>query len=167
VPVFFFPEPPAPLIPEERPIDWKEKFARAYLYWTPHEWLALRAEYQYEKFDREEEFAEGIKEVKTHRFPLGVGFFHPCGLSANLQATYYDQVGVFDRQIAPGIFLPGDDQFWVVDAAIGYRLPKRYGFITVGAKNLFDESFSYADTDPVNPKIQPERLFFARITLSL
>jgi tetratricopeptide (TPR) repeat protein len=168
VPYFDFPDPPAPPVPELKYVDWEEKLARAYLYWTPHEWLALRAEYQYEKFERKEEFYANILEIKTHKVPLGVGFFHPCGLSANAQATYYDQEGDFERQDAPlGFRLPGDDQFWLVDAAIGYRLPRRYGIITIGAKNLFDESFSYADTDPFNPKIQPERLFFARITLSL
>ncbi len=159
--------------------DWEEQAGRAYLYWTPHSWLALGAEYLYERFEREEKFKglDGLKEVKTHRVPLKASFFHPCGLNTMLRATYYDQDGVFFPQYMfpppfdPVTFEPipvnGTDQFWVVDAEIGYRLPKRYGFITVGAKNLFDESFQYFDTNPFNPAIQPERMFFARITLSL
>jgi tetratricopeptide (TPR) repeat protein/opacity protein-like surface antigen len=168
VPFFDFPDPFDPTISVLKYVDWEERLARAYLYWTPHEWLALRAEYQYEELDRDQEFVAGAKEVETHRVPFGASFFHPCGLSANVQTTYYDQQGDFERlDTPPGVFLSGDDQFWLVDAAIGYRLPKRYGIITVGAKNLFDESFSYFDSDPANPAIQPERLFFARITLSL
>jgi hypothetical protein len=54
-----------------------------------------------------------------------------------------------------------------VDAAVGYRLPKRFGFITVGATNLFDESFQHFDTAPENPAIQPQRFFFVRLTLSI
>ena len=63
-------------------------------------------------------------------------------------------------------FRSGNDQFWVIDAAISYRLPKRHGFITVGANNLFDESFKYYDTDIVNPTIQPDRMIFGKVTLA-
>jgi hypothetical protein len=38
--------------------------------------------------------------------------------------------------------------------------------LTVGAKNLFDEEFEYFDRDWENPRIQPERFFFAKFTLS-
>ena len=50
---------------------------------------------------------------------------------------------------------------------IYYRLPKRYGFVTVGATNLFDEKFNYFEVDVDNPHIQPGRVFFARVTLAL
>ena len=66
-----------------------------------------------------------------------------------------------------GEFRFGDDTFWLVDAFISYRLPKRYGFVTFGVKNLFDEEFRYADTDINNPRIQPGRLFFGKVTLAI
>ena len=50
--------------------------------------------------------------------------------------------------------------------AISYRLPKRFGFITVGAKNLFNQSFKYFDTDPWNPAIQPDRMVYCKVTLA-
>ena len=59
-----------------------------------------------------------------------------------------------------------DDQFWVVDAGIGYRLPNRFGFLNLEAKNLFDHDFKFQDTDPANPAISPERLFLCRFTLA-
>ena len=31
--------------------DWREALDRAYCYWTPHKWLSLRGEYQFERFD--------------------------------------------------------------------------------------------------------------------
>ncbi len=167
VPFIEFPPPPAPPIPQLARVDWKEYLGRAYLFYTPHEWLSLSGEYLYEKFEREERFAFGIVELKNHRVPLGVNFFHPCGFTAKLKATYIDHEGVFGRQTVPGLFEPGEDDFWLVDAAVGYRLPKRYGFITVGATNLFDESFNYFDPDFGNPSIQPERFFFVRLTLSI
>jgi len=146
--------------------DWDEYLGRAYLYWTPHQWLALKAEYGYEKFEYEEQVNVGAREVKTHSFPLGANFFHPSGLFAGLQATYYDQEGEFQR-FATVTFESADDKFWLVDAAIGYRLPKRYGFLTVGVTNLFDEDFEYFEVDLKNSRIKPERFFFAKVTLAI
>jgi outer membrane receptor for ferric coprogen and ferric-rhodotorulic acid len=148
---------------ENREEDAEEYEGRAYLFWTPHEWFSLRAEYQYERFESDGE-TDLPKHVETHRVPLGVNFFHPSGLSASLTTTYYDQDGKFVR--LDETTENGDDNFWLVDAAVRYRFPKRYGFLTVGARNLFDNDFNYYDTDFNNPAIQPDRTFFATITLA-
>jgi len=150
--------------PVKQKEDAKEYEGRAYLFFTPHKWLALRAEYQYERFKSEGK-TDLPKNVETHRVPLGVNFFHPSGLSASLTTTYYYQDGKFVR--LDGSIEKGDDTFWLVNAAINYRLPKRYGFITVGVRNLFDKEFKYYDTDFKNPAIQPDRFFFGMITLAL
>jgi outer membrane receptor protein involved in Fe transport len=83
-----------------------------------------------------------------------------------LNATYYNQEGEFQNK-NDFSFQDGSDNFWVVDAVISYRLPKRYGFVSVGATNLFDEKFNYADTDVNNPRIQPGRNVYCRVTLAL
>ncbi len=145
-------------------VDWDEDLGRAYLFWTPHEWFALSMQYIYEKHERDEQAAFNVKKLEGHKVPLGINFFHPSGISVSAVATYHDQEG--DFEVTSGVFEPGDDDFWVVDAAIRYRLPKRYGFIEVGAKNLFDEKFSYFDTDDRNPTIQPERTIYCRTTIS-
>jgi outer membrane receptor protein involved in Fe transport len=145
-------------------VSWDENLSRAYLFWTPHAWFALSAQYIYEKAERDERAADNVKELKTHRIPLGINFFHPSGISASVLTTYYNQEGEFE--IVPGVFEPGEDNFWLVDVAISYRLPKRYGFITVGAKNLFDEEFKYFDTDSRNSTCQPVRTVFGRVTVA-
>jgi hypothetical protein len=111
----------------------------------------------------------GVKNVNTHRVPLGINFFHPSGLSATFKASYVNQQGRFERQnpFATGIFEGGDDQFWLFDTAISYRLPKRLGFISVGVKNLLNKHFKYFDPDYFNPSIVPDRFIFAKITLAL
>src|SRR5437762_1331656 len=147
-------------------VDWEENLARTYLFWTPHPWLALRLEYQYERVKRDVELTDGVREMDTHRVPLGINFFHSSGLSTSLQATYFNQDGKFES-IKTGVIRSGRDDFWTVDAATSYRLPKRYGFVTVGATNLFDKKFKYFDTDFRNPSIRPDRMFFARVTLAL
>jgi outer membrane receptor protein involved in Fe transport len=149
-------------------VDWEEQEVRAYLFLTPYPWVALSAEYQYEQFDRDREFVANIENVKTHHVPLGIGFFHPCGAFSRLKGTYYNQEGSFDPQGGPsGVFESGSDKFWIADASFGYRLPKRYGIFTIEAKNLFDQSFNYQDTDPTSPVLQPERSVFFKLTLAL
>lgn len=145
--------------------DWEEQLARAYLFWTPHPWLVLRAAYQYEEFERAKEFTIFLRRLKTHSVPLGVTLFHPSGFSASLQTTYYHQHGTVFPQ-GEDNFVSGTSDFWLVDAGLSYRLPKRYGFITVGVKNLADKKFKYQGTDFKNPTIQPSRMAFVRITLA-
>ena len=151
---------------ETREVDWEEYLGRAYLFWTPHRWLALRAQYIFERFEREEPQTFGFKELDTHRVPLGISFFHPSGFSTALTGTYWNQVGRFEElQVVD--FRAGRDDFWLFDAAVSYRLPKRYGFITIGVSNLFDKKFRYFEVDVDNPTIQPDRMVFARLTIAL
>jgi hypothetical protein len=153
-----------PFNPVPRNLDWNEYLGLVYLFWTPHRWLALRAQYIFERFMRG---VVGPTELDTQRVPLGIGFFHPSGLSASLTATYWNQDGTFTPVLDPTVPLrSGRDEFWTVDAAISYRLPKRYGFISVGATNLFDEKFNFFEADFDNPTIQPTRTVFARVTLA-
>ena len=153
-----------------RDIDWDERTGRAYLYWTPRPWVAVRAEYFYEWLDRGTVATQdGIDQVTTHRFPVGASFFHPCGATAGVKATYVDQNGrfvpEFGEEGVPGE--QGGDRFWLVDASVGYRLPDRWGILTLEGKNLFDQSFRYQDTDHDNPSIQPARTVVFRFTLSI
>jgi len=145
--------------------DTDEYLGRTYLFWTPHPWLALGAEYQYERFKNDKAVAFSFKDVTTQRVPLEFRVFHPSGLSASLRATYFHQDGDFIRR-GGEFFESGQDDFWVADAVIRYRLPKRYGFITFGATNLFDQRFRYQETDLRRPIVQPSRAFFGGFTLA-
>jgi outer membrane receptor protein involved in Fe transport len=148
--------------------DWEERLARVYLFWTPHPWFALSAEYQYEWIDRDRnQVGSGIANARTQRIPLGVSFYHPSGLSALFKATFFDQSGRFQHAYPDPDrpFFTGEDSFWILDAAISYRLPKRYGFLTFGIKNLLDNTFRYFDTDIKNPQIQPGRFIYGKVTL--
>jgi outer membrane receptor protein involved in Fe transport len=153
-------------IPRNAEVGWKEYLPRTYLFWTPHPWLALRAEYLYEKLDREKRFSLDVPELRTHRVPLGINFFHPSGFGAFWTATYWNQNGKFEL-LTGAPRRSGSDDFVTVDAGLRYRLPQRYGFITIGATNLFDKKFKYFESDFNNPSIQPKRTVFGRVTLAL
>jgi len=148
--------------------DWKERFGRAYLNYLPHKWLSLSAEYLYERFSRPD---FNVTLLTTHRVPLGVSFNHPSGVSITAKATYIQQEGDFFVPPASPFDPPGSvekhSSFWLFDASVGYRLPKRLGMISLVGKNLFDKSFNYQDMDPLNPALQPARSVFLKLTLAL
>ena len=98
--------------------------------------------------------------------PLGISFFHPTGFGASFTATYWNQEGTFERGVEEHFFQKGSDTFWLLDAAVSYRLPKRWGFITVGVTNLLDTNFKYYNVDFENQNILPERSVFAKLTLA-
>jgi tetratricopeptide (TPR) repeat protein len=149
-----------------RKADWREDLVRGYLYWTPLSRVVLSAEYLYERLERDSSFPGDIQvvESRTHRVPLGVAYFDPSGLTGRFRATYVSQEGRFGD--AFGGILRGNDTFWVLDAAIGYRLPRRWGLITLEARNLLDRRFRYNDSDPANPTVAPERLILLKFTLA-
>lgn len=148
------------------PVEWHEYQARGYAFWAPHDWVAFRAEYIWERQSRSDVLNDGSTKVDTTRIPLGFGIFHPSGFSLNFTGTFWTQIGNFtgindDRPRS------GSDNFWTLDSFLSYRLPKRYGLLTVGATNLTDKKFMFHDTDINNAIIQPTRMVFARLTLAL
>lgn len=147
-------------------IDWQERVARAYVYWTPHPWWALTAEYYYERLRRDPAFVgeELIRKVNTHRVPLGVSLFHPWGVTARLRGTYVDQRGEFGDPFSGT--LSGGDRFWVMDASLAYRLPNRWGVVSVEARNLLDQRFRFQETDPATPVVSPGRLVLFKLNIA-
>jgi hypothetical protein len=143
--------------------DATERLGRAYVFVAPHRMLALRFEYQYEKFESDGATDLPVR-LETKRFPIGINFFAPGGFSATATGTYYDQEGRFVT--IGGQRKTGADTFWTVDLSLNYRLPKRLGFLSVGATNLLDEDFNYFDIDTRNPTIVPVRRIYGRVTLA-
>ncbi len=149
--------------------DWRERTGRAYLYWTPETQVALGAEYLEERFYRDTGSQIEFDHVTTRRVPLSASWFHPLGFFARAKATWFDQEGEF----YPMIFLtgeppvPAENSFWVVDASLGYRLPRRLGLVAVEGRNLFNRTFRFQETDPAHPSVLPGRAVVVKATLSL
>ncbi len=141
-----------------------ENFARLYFYWTPHPWFAIGPQYQFEVRQTSPDLVlNSALNLTTHRFSLGANFFHPCGLFATISPAYVLQDGTFLSTTTP-TFFQDSSNFFVLDAIIGYRLPKRLGFISLEGRNLFDRSFKFQDTDPYNPNLVPTRSLLGRVT---
>ena len=102
--------------------------------------------------------------------PLGLSYFHPCGFFAGVSGTYVDQEV---RRAASSTQGQSQDRFFLVDAMLGYRFPKRFGLVSLGIKNLFgtrlrfqDDSFREFRDEPATGPYFPKRVISARITLN-
>ncbi len=145
--------------------------ARAYLHWTPIDSVAISGGIQYDEEDNDQgaSFEDGVSTIRTRRFPVELRYFHVSGLSAETTATYVDQKGDFLVFLPDPPFIDSasdGDRFWVLDAAVRYRLPRRKGMITISAENLLDEEFRFLDLDPENPEFIPERLVSLKFTVT-
>lgn len=147
---------------------WHEEQARAYLYWAFHPWFAFSAEWEYNRQEVDPAFTmeENTTKIHNNLFPLALNFFHPSGIVAQFKATYVDHESDSWDGLAMTQITPGSDRFWVCDASVGYRLPKRYGMIVFEVKNLFNESIQFVDIDKFMPRIYPDRFMLGRVILS-
>ena len=151
--------------------DREEQRHRAYVNWTPLAELALSAEFVYDRFEGDSDLsAELPDEVKTVSVPLGARYFHSSGFFFGLAGTYVDQE--VERQ-AGASGAEGSDDFFLVDAAIGWRIPRRLGIASLEVRNLFDKEFNYLDDsfrefgdDPAIGPYIPDRTILGRVTIS-
>jgi len=143
-----------------------QQLGTAYLYWTPVTWLSANASYQFERFDTGDlSYSPLVSNVTTNRVPIGLEFFHPSGVFAKFKATYVSQWGDF-YQVASSGFAHGNSEFWVLDASIGYRLPKRLGIVSINGNNLLNRTFKYQENALVAmPAFQPARVIYGKLTL--
>jgi Flp pilus assembly protein TadD len=154
--------------------DRREDRALGYVYWAPHPWWAFTAEGSYERFKRSASDpsvtlgGEPLK-VETVTVPLSARFFHPSGFFAGVKGNFVWQTVELP---STSNFNDGHDDFFLVDADIGYRLPKRFGIISLEVRNLFDTSFNYQDNNVQTGReaqtspFLPTRMVFGRLTLS-
>jgi Tfp pilus assembly protein PilF len=170
-----------PILDNKRQIDEarNETSHLAYFYWVPFEWLSFRSEYRYEKISRDFVSGEGNatdpRSIKTQQVPLSLHLFHESGFFAKFAGTYVDQQIELindaedsnDRPLPP--LDKENENFWTFDLAVGYRLPNKYGTISLEVRNLSDNHFNFQSTfDASGPQLTtfvPERQLFGKVNL--
>lgn len=149
--------------------DEQEDLYRAYLYWTPFSSLAFSSDFYMEKFKLEEEgdVNEPIK-VDTVSVPISLNYFGPLGFFGKFSPIFiYQSV----ERSAGSSMEDGNESFILVNATIGFRLPKRRGIVSLEAQNLFDKKFRFQDDnfrkpEPTSPEFIPDRVIIGRVTFT-
>jgi hypothetical protein len=153
----------------------REELYRTYIYWTPRHDLAFSGEYQFERFQRpapdpnaQAQDTESPLNVTTHMLPFALRYFHPTGMFSEIKITYVDQ----DVDTLPGSGpTASGEEFVTLDVALGYRLPKRFGIISLEGRNVTGEEFRFQDvnfqnTDARGPRFIPDASVLLRATFS-
>ena len=154
--------------------DREEELHRLYLYWTPSERWGVTGELIYDNYESDTgeatEFGDLPEKVRTVSLPIAATYFHPSGFFGGIQGSYVDQKV---RRSPNSLAASGEDDFFVVDLAVGYRFPKRYGIASLGIKNLFDEEFNYQDnsfrefsSEASTGPYFPERMIMGQVTIN-
>jgi tetratricopeptide (TPR) repeat protein len=162
----------------------KEQVLRSYLYYTPLNFLALRGEFQFEKFVRND-YGNEIKlggtdpvQIETLSLPLSVEYFHSSGFFTRFGSTFVRQdiVRKRDKEISgwkrnPGITNSGVDSFFLLDWNAGFRLPKRRGILSFEVRNLLNKKFffrslNFYQSEATAPRFLPNRTAFLRATFN-
>jgi outer membrane receptor protein involved in Fe transport len=154
--------------------DRKEDLHRLYLYWTPSERWGVTGEIVYDNYRSESgeatEFGDLPEKVRTFSVPVAATYFHPSGFFGGVQGTYVDQEV---KRSPNSLAASGEDSFFVVDLAVGFRFPKRAGTASLGIRNLFDQEFSYQDnsfrefsSEASTGPYFPERTIMGQVTIS-
>ena len=150
-----------------------EQSHRGYVYWTPNSSLSLSAEYHFEDFKRDVPRGAVPNALETRQMPLHLTYFSPKQYFVMFGATYVQQNVEFAESTggAEFIFVKDNDEFWVADIEASYRLPKRFGVISVLVKNVFDNEFNFQDqnfqtTETLNPVFTPERTAYLKFKLA-
>jgi tetratricopeptide (TPR) repeat protein len=123
--------------------DW---LGNIYLNGTAGKRVALSLEYAYEERDFDFTQVNNIflfeDYIRTQRLRPEVRFFLPMGFFTSVRATFYDQkidqfeYGDLDRSTV-------ETDFWIGDLEIGYRLPKRWGTVSLTVLNFNDHAYEF------------------------
>ncbi len=153
-------------IPTTGIADWNSASSSMYAYWLPRNDLAVNIGINQEKLDRDRSLTTNVRLLNStiYRLPIGINWFHDSGWIGRAKLTYVKQKAQFIDIFTNGVS-SGRDNFVVVDADIEYRFRNGMGSFSLGALNLFDESFNYQDADENRQLFSPGRVAFMRLNL--
>ena len=101
---------------------------------------------------------ENLKSL-LHTVTLHANWNHPSGWFAVFEADWYDQSNAGFTPAEPG------DDFWQVNASVGFRFWRRRAEISAGILNLTDQSYQLEPLNLYN-EIAQRRTFFTRLLIS-
>ncbi|MEF3073663.1 tetratricopeptide repeat protein [Methylobacter sp. Wu1] len=155
----------------------KKDLAAIYLNWALLDRFSISTRYRY-IYDKSPDRPAPLDKLFTHSVPLELRYFDPSGFFGKLTGTYVNQeTGACENQECIEK-LEGDSKesssFFLLDAAIGYRLPKRLGIVSLEGKNLLNKKYRFDDTSRMDngniffnaSEFIPQRAIFGRVVLN-
>ena len=146
--------------------DLDNEILNGHLYYKVNRFMALAANYRYEKFERNANFATPNPSLplllNTRQLPLTMTVMTGSDITFSLTANLVRQKLATEPQVA---ILPGIEEtedFWTLDSSISLKLPKRLGLLTLEFRNLLDKDFRYRDFNFFTAEPRPQKLITER-----
>ena len=137
----------------------QEKSLRVSAGWRISPRWTIDGEARTEQFKRQTELLFGPALIQTNTATLGLRYFNPNGVFAKISSTAVRQ----KVDSSDGTLLQiNSEHFALLDGALGYRLPRRMGTVTLEGKNLLDKKFRYQDANFRTPAQQSPPFIPAR-----
>jgi outer membrane receptor protein involved in Fe transport len=155
----------------------KKDSATIYLNWAPLDRFSFSTQYRY-LYNKYPDEAAPLDKLYTHSVPLEFRYFDPSGFFGKLRGTYVNQQsGICESQDCIEKLESdnkGSSSFFLLDATIGYRLPKRLGIVSLEGKNLLNKKYRFDDTSRMDngniffnaSEFIPQRAIFGRVVLN-
>ncbi|MGQ0594593.1 MAG: FecR domain-containing protein [Gammaproteobacteria bacterium] len=147
--------------------NWEEDLYRGYLFWTPHPDWATALSFEHETFNRQKSILSGLApDTDTDLVPWTLSYFSTTGLFGRLRTTFVHQ------RVEQEVDSYDNSDFFLVDLGVGFRLPKRYGILSLEVRNLFDREFAFQGDNLRSSQVLrpspflPETSIIAQIVLS-
>lgn len=149
----------------------RERLHEAYFAWLPTTDTTVKVSANYETYRRDA--GDAILNE-----PLRVtSWIFPATLYRSWAGSFFAGVSLthvrHEIERLPGAALQsGRDNFTLVDIGLGTRLPQRRGLLKLEVRNLFNQKFSFHDTnfasaEPRNPRFVPTRVILLSIAVTL
>lgn len=148
-----------------------EQIHSLYVYYIPFQSLSISVEYFYEDYSID---TGGVdlgtpSTLNTQQGPVTISYFHPLGWFLKLKGRFVHQ-NIEEFEV-DGSTSTATEDFCTLDGVLGYRLPGRYGVLSLSVTNLFDKSFRYYDLIlPMGSErslvVQPFRQVLLKATIS-
>ena len=103
--------------------------------------------------------AESRQKATLHQGQLFALYHHPCGFFARVDGTVYQQSNVGYTPDTPG------DEFFQLNAYLGYRLRRNFGDVTLGFLNITDDDYKLNPLNYYN-ELPRERSLLVRVRLN-
>lgn len=127
----------------------RENIARAYLYQVICSSMVATLDYQWSGFEREQD-DEADLDTQVNKISGTLRYFDTSRWFTYTTATWREQNrrGNFPE-------INGNNDFWTIDAGLGYRLPNRHGSVVLQVNNIFDREFLYDQSLGLEPFVRP------------
>jgi hypothetical protein len=166
-------------------VEFDETIADIWFNWSSNKLWSLNLEYNYSDLESATNVSaieyngvspDGVLELKTHRLPITINYYHPSGFMIGATATYINQKGIFQGSAITDTPQDANESFWSTDLVFSYRLPDKYGLVSLGVKNVFDKEFNFEDRDSYDSlsveasaspsSLIPERVIFGQVSIT-